>query len=286
MQGPHAEVGPRRQQEPGAARAVGADQGTGRQRVERGSAVPSDQRVARVGPLRVGGDYQPWVLLQRQVLGAVHNQIDLARQQGGRQLADEHPLTRRGIDGTDVSSRDDRDELHLVAGSAQAVGNQLALDEGEPGPAGPEPEHQTVLCKWEMRWSSRPFGRASTTSPTTSRTGASSPSARVAAAMRPSFARTTRCSGVVAAATAAAGRSGPTEVASAAVSASRLASGISTTSVSTASARQSSSWAATVRSPGSPGPAPTRATRPGRSEPLCDAIRSATRSASSAAPAR
>ena len=106
-------VGPSRKQEGDAARAVGADPGADWQGVQRQARIRRDEGVAGVFAGREGGDPEPIIARRRDVLGAVHRDVDPPIEEGGLQGGDEGAFAPDGVGGTRVAGRPDGDDLDV-----------------------------------------------------------------------------------------------------------------------------------------------------------------------------
>ena len=93
------EVAPQRADLAGAPRAAGPDH---RAAGEGGDPrpPPRDQEVVRVFAFRHAGDRQPFRLLRREVLQAVHRDVDRLREQGLLDLLHEDALSAQRRQGT------------------------------------------------------------------------------------------------------------------------------------------------------------------------------------------
>jgi len=131
MQWHDAEVGARRQQKSHPARTVGADNRSAWQGVQRAGPGSGDKGIARIRSLRVCGDQQLGLLLQRDVLGAVHGDVDFTRDKCACDRGDEHAFARRHVDGPNVAVGHDANQLNPVACLPQTLGEKLALDDRE-----------------------------------------------------------------------------------------------------------------------------------------------------------
>ena len=142
VQGDDPEALACRQHEAFPARAVGTDHGPLRQGLQGGAAGARDQGVAGVGPFRVGSDGQARLVGDRDVLGTVDRDVDLAGPESPRDGGHEDALAGDHVDGSDVSLGDDRDQLDLVTDCAEPVGDESGLDQGQPRAAGADPDFQ------------------------------------------------------------------------------------------------------------------------------------------------
>ena len=91
--------------------------------------MPGDQHVQWIGALGIGGDRKARILFQGDVFRTVDGDVDLAGEEGARDRRDEDAFTRRHVDGPYVSFGHHRNDLHLMAGAAEPLRHQLALDE-------------------------------------------------------------------------------------------------------------------------------------------------------------
>jgi hypothetical protein len=112
--------------------AVGAQDRSLRKLDQPAVPLAGDKHVARVGPLREGGDHEVPVLDQRHVLGAVHGEVDLALHQPALERSHEDALSGRDPSLAEVALGDDLNQLHLRAQPPQTAGDELALDERQP----------------------------------------------------------------------------------------------------------------------------------------------------------
>ena len=111
------QVGPDRAQEAGPARAVGPDHGTRRQAGHR-TGRAQDQSIARIRSSRVGRDHEVELRFDRNVLGAVDGEIDLARTERRFEGPDERAFAPRRVGPANVAGCDDDHQLDVDAGSA------------------------------------------------------------------------------------------------------------------------------------------------------------------------
>ncbi len=127
VQGHYAKIRSSGAQKAGPARAICADARPPGQARQRAAPVLRDQRIPWIGPHRVRRDDKVALLDEGHVLGAVHRGVDLAALQRPGDGGDEDPLAGLRVGGPDIALRDDADELDLVAGLAQALGEPLSL---------------------------------------------------------------------------------------------------------------------------------------------------------------
>ena len=136
VQRDHVEVGSQRTQKAGAARAVRTHLRAHSEVVERTHYVARDQRVSRIRSLGIGRDHELRIVLEREVFGAVHGEVDLTGDERALEGRHEDALPDRRVRRPQVTVGNDCLHLDLNPAGAQARGHELALHKREARTAG------------------------------------------------------------------------------------------------------------------------------------------------------
>ncbi len=134
MEGDHVKVRSQRAKKACPAGAVRPHPGAHGEVVDGSFRKPRHQCVAGVSALGVSGDDEVWVLLEWEVFGAVHGQVDLARDERSLERGHENALADRRVLRANVPVGDDRLHLHGRAAGAQTRRHDLALHQRQARP--------------------------------------------------------------------------------------------------------------------------------------------------------